>query len=87
MQYFEKNIPGIKVIKPEGTYLPWLDCRGLGLDTGKLRKLMIEKARVGLEDGFIFGRSGEGFQRINIACPRAILEEALSRIERAVKSI
>jgi cysteine-S-conjugate beta-lyase len=87
VEYFEKNIPRIKVIKPEGTYLAWLDCRGLGLDTRQLRKLLIEKARVGLEDGFIFGKSGEGFQRINIACPRATLEEALKRIDRAVKNI
>lgn len=87
LEHFEKKIPAIKVIKPEGTYLPWLDCRALGLDTSGLRKLMIEKARVGMEDGFIFGRSGEGFQRINIACPRPILKEALSRIEHAVNGI
>ena len=85
IEYIDKKIPGIKVIKPEGTYLVWLDCRGLGLDARGLRQFLIEQARVGLEDGYVFGKSGEGFQRINIACPRSTLEEALNRIEMAVK--
>jgi cystathionine beta-lyase len=87
LDYFTKKIPGIKVIKPEGTYLVWLDCRSLGLDKINLRSFMRNKARVGLDDGFLFGSPGTGFQRINIACPRSILEEALNRIEEAVKSL
>lgn len=87
MKYFEKKIPRIKVIKPQGTYLIWLDCRGLGLDTTALRNFMREKAMVGFDDGFLFGATGAGFQRMNIACPRAILDEALSRIEAAVNSL
>jgi len=86
-EYFEKNIPTIKVIKPQGTYLVWLDCRELGLDSMALRSFMREKARVGLDDGFVFGAGGAGFQRMNIACPRAILEEALSRIKAAMGSL
>ena len=82
--FFAGKIPGIKVIRPQGTYLVWLDCRGLGLDDAALRAFMREKARVGLDDGFLFGSGGSGFQRMNIACPRAILEEALRRIETAV---
>ncbi|MBI4181117.1 MAG: putative C-S lyase [Chloroflexi bacterium] len=84
MAYFGEKIPKIKVIKPEGTYLVWLDCRGLGMDEMSLRSLMREKAKVGLEDGHIFGSSGSGFQRMNIACPRVTLEQALKRIEQAV---
>lgn len=84
IEYFEKNIPKIKVIKPHGTYLVWLDCRELGMDSMALRSFMREKARVAFDDGFVFGAGGEGFQRMNIACPRAILEEALSRIAAAV---
>lgn len=87
LTYFSENIPGIKVIKPQGTYLVWLDCRSLGLDDMTLRNFMRQKAKVGLDDGFVFGAGGSGFQRMNIACPRSILEEALHRIDTAVKSL
>ena len=86
MKYFEEKIPEIKVIKPEGTYLVWLDCRKLNMNPKKLRDFFIKKAKVGLEDGTIFGPEGSGFQRMNIACPSATLKEALERIERAVHS-
>ncbi len=84
MQYLKERIPKIKAIKPEGTCLVWLDCRELGLNPMNLRAIMREKARVGIDDGFLFGSSGDGFQRINVACPRSILEEALKRIAKAV---
>ncbi len=87
VKYFAERIPGIKPIKPEGTYLVWLDCRGLGLDSKALRAFFNEKAKVGLNDGPSFGPGGEGFQRMNIACPRAHLEEGLRRIEAAVKAL
>ena len=87
MAYLEQKIPRIGVIKPEGTYLVWLDCRKLGLDDAELRSFMRKKARVGLDDGYLFGPSGSGFQRINIACPRSTLSEALLRIEEAVSSL
>jgi cystathionine beta-lyase len=83
-QYIEAHISGIRVIRPEGTYLVWLDCRGLKLDSQALKRLMMEKARIFPDEGFIFGPEGEGFERINIACPRSILQEALERIRRAV---
>lgn len=86
MKYFKERIPKIKVIKPEGTYLVWLDCRQLGLSAKDLNNFMIKKARVALSDGYWFGTEGEGFMRINIACPRSFLEEGLKRIERAVNS-
>jgi len=86
-EYFRQRIPRIKVIRPEGTYLVWLDCRELGMDEMSLRAFMRERARVGLDDGYLFGPGGEGFQRINIACPRTTLEEALRRIETAVNQM
>jgi len=87
MKYFKERIPKIKVIKPEGTYLIWLDCRQLGLSAKDLNNFMIKKARVALDDGYWFGTEGKGFMRINIACPRSFLEEGLKRIERAVNSL
>ena len=87
LEYFIQNIPKIKVLKPQATYLLWLDCRSLGLDDMALRSFMREKARVGLDDGFLFGAGGSGFQRMNIACPRDLLQEALHRIESAVNSL
>jgi cysteine-S-conjugate beta-lyase len=81
-----RRIPRIKLIQPQGTYLVWLDCRGLGMDKEALKKFMRERAGVGLDDGSKFGAGGEGFQRMNIACPRSILEEALTRIEAAVNN-
>ncbi|MFH0913921.1 MAG: MalY/PatB family protein [Chloroflexota bacterium] len=87
LECFEKRIPKIKAIKPQGTYLVWLDCRQLGMEDLILRSFLREKARVGLDDGFLFGPGGAGFERMNIACPRAILEEALRRIETAVNSL
>ena len=86
LKYFADSIPQIKVVKPQGTYLVWLDCRDLGLDDMTLRSFMRDKAKVGLDDGFLFGYGGSGFQRMNIACPRPVLEEALRRIEKTVKA-
>lgn len=83
--FFRSRIPEIEVMTPEGTYLAWLDCRRLNLSDARLRSLMRSEARVGLDDGYIFGSGGSGFQRINFACPRSRLEEALVRIERALK--
>ena len=87
LAYFAERIPKIKVTVPQGTYLIWLDCRGLGMDWRSLRSFMRGKAKVGLDDGILFGAAGSGFQRMNIACPRSTLEEALKRIEDAVNSI
>lgn len=86
-EFIDRNIPGIRVVRPEGTYLVWLDCRGLGLDKWALKRLMMGQARIFPDEGFIFGPEGEGFERINIACPRSILQEALERIQRAVAAL
>ena len=82
--YIKEHIPGIEVIRPEGTYLVWLDCRALKMDQQEQRNLMLNKARVFLDEGYIFGPEGVGFERINIACPRSILSDALERIRKAV---
>lgn len=83
--YISENIPEIEVVEPEGTYLVWLDCRKLGMDAKSLEDFMLTKAKLWLDEGYIFGKQGEGFERINIACPRVILKEGLCRLERAIK--
>ena len=83
-QYIAEHIPQLTVVRPEGTYLVWLDCHRLRLGKWELKQFMLEEAKVYLDEGFIFGPEGEGFERINIACPRAILVEALDRIRQAV---
>jgi cystathionine beta-lyase len=83
---FERDIPEIRVIHPQGTYLVWFDCRSLGLDNHQLRNLFLNQARVFLDEGSLFGPEGDGFQRINIACPRPLLMEALGRIVAAIKA-
>ncbi|MBN1414954.1 MAG: PatB family C-S lyase [Bacteroidales bacterium] len=83
--FLREYIPPIKVVKPAATYMVWLDCREMGLGVKELRDFMIHKAGLGLSDGPLFGQGGEGFQRINIACPRATLEKALCRLQDAVK--
>lgn len=81
--FVDKRLPDVRMNLPEGTYLFWLDFRKLGLDAEKLDDLIIQKAGLWLDSGRIFGAAGEGFQRINAACPRATLQEALERIEAA----
>lgn len=85
INYIEKNIPQLKVVKPEGTYLVWVDCSKLNMNPKELRDFFVNKCRLALDDGEMFGEEGEQFQRFNIACPRSILEETLKRIEQAVK--
>lgn len=83
--YIEKNLPGVSMIDHEGTYLIWLDFRKLGLSADELDDLIINKAKLWLDSGKIFGKPGECFQRINVACPRSVLEEALTRIKKAME--
>ncbi|MDD6183246.1 MAG: pyridoxal phosphate-dependent aminotransferase [Lachnospiraceae bacterium] len=84
-KYVEENLPGVTMVEHEGTYLVWLDFRDTGIDVEQLEHLIIYEAKLWLDSGAIFGDSGKGFQRINVACPRAILKEALSRIEKTLK--
>lgn len=85
LEYFNTNIPEIKVTKPQGTYLVWLDCRALNMDGKRLHRFMIKQGKIGLNNGLDFGPGGEGFLRINVACPRATLVEGLKRINKAVE--
>lgn len=84
---FAKKLPQIQLVEPEGTYLLWLDCRGLGLTTRQLEDLIVNKAKLWLDSGTVFGKAGEGFQRINIACPRITLEQAMKQLEKAVQGL
>jgi cystathionine beta-lyase len=84
IEFVEKHIPLIRVVVPQATYLVWLDCTKLGMKPDELKSFMINNAGLGLNDGPQFGRGGEGFQRINIACPRQVLYEALKKMEAAI---
>ena len=86
-KYLEENIPSIHLIEPEGTYLLWLDCRDLHLTNDQLEELIVDKAKLWLDSGAIFGKDGEGFQRINVACPRQTLTQALVQLKEAVDSL
>ncbi|MDD3037129.1 MalY/PatB family protein [Bacteroides sp.] len=82
--YLKEHIPAIKMIRPQASYLIFLDCRGLGLTQKELSRLFVEDAHLALNDGTTFGKEGEGFMRLNIACPRTTLEQALKQLEQAV---
>ncbi len=86
-RFINEQMPRVKLIKPEATYLAWLDFSDYGLTYQELQALMQKKAKVALDDGYIFGAGGEQFQRINFACPRAILEKALENIKKSVNEI
>jgi len=77
-----QHIPKIKLVEPEGTYLMWLDCKELGLPAQKLDEEITNKGKLWLSSGASFGKGGSGFERMNIACPRSVLQNALERLER-----
>lgn len=83
-QFLREKLPDIALVEPEGTYLVWLDLRKLGLTEQQQRQLIVQDAKLWLDTGTLFGQGGEGFERINIACPRATIEQAMQRLERAV---
>lgn len=82
--FLQQNIPAVKLVEPEATYLVWLDFRELGLDARQLEAFLVEEARMAANPGHWFGREGAGFVRINIACPRSVLEAALDKLDKAV---
>ncbi|MBT7989314.1 MAG: pyridoxal phosphate-dependent aminotransferase [Anaerolineae bacterium] len=84
--YLGQHLPQLKVVRPEALYLIWIDCSALGLDVVVLKELLIDEAKVYVEAGSFYGAEGEGFIRINIGCPRAILETALERIRFAIQT-
>jgi cystathionine beta-lyase len=82
--FINKNMPKIKLVEPEATYLLWLDCRSLGIETEALNQLLIHEAGLAFNKGTTFGEEGEGYLRINIGCPRSILEKALIKLKAIV---
>ena len=83
--YCAANMPQIKPLRPQASFVVWLDCRALGLNHEQLVDLFVNKARLALNDGEMFGRGGEGFMRLNVGTPRAVLEQALERLRNALK--
>ena len=83
-QFLKENLPQVHLIFPEGTYLLWLDFRELHLSNEQLEDLIVNKAKLWLDSGSMFGKDGEGFQRINVACPRSILKQALFQLQSAI---
>jgi len=84
--YLKKNIPAIRLIESQGTYLLWLDCRDLGMTDLQLEVFFVKEAKVGLNPGKSFGKGGSGFMRLNIASPRSVIAEALNRIATTLNS-
>jgi cystathionine beta-lyase len=77
------RLPGIRLVEPEGTYLLWLDFRALGLPHEEVDRIIVQKAKLWLDEGLIFGEAGRHFQRVNMAAPLSVVREAFERIERA----
>lgn len=87
IDYIKNHMPQLKVKKPEGTYLLWVDFSNLNVDKEDLKNALINKGRIALSDGSSFGIGGDGYYRINLACPRSMVLEGLKRIEFAIKSL
>jgi len=91
LKYLEKfiaeKIPGLKLYPLEGTYLAWVDCTSLGMNDEELNEFMLKKAKLWLDEGTLFGTGGSMFMRINIACPRSLLKQALENLEKAVNEL
>ena len=84
--YIEKHIPQLKVVNPEGTYLLWVDCSELGMNSQELKDFFINECKLALNHGQMFGEEGDSFQRFNIACSRTLVQEALDRMNQAIKN-
>lgn len=86
-RFVETEIPQLRVIRPEATFLAWLDCRALGLESARLEHLLLSEARLVLNQGHTFGPGGEGYVRLNFGCPRGMLEDGLTRLAGAIRSL
>lgn len=86
MDFCRDRLPVIKPVRPEATYMIWLDCRAMGMNGPELNRLFVDEAGVGMNEGSRFGPGGEGFMRMNLACPRATVLRALEQIENAIKN-
>jgi cystathionine beta-lyase len=85
-EFFESELKPLGLIETEGTYLLWIDFKPLGLDDKAINELVIKKAKLWLDAGTMFGQSGSGFQRLNMACPRLALSKALESLAKAIRS-
>ena len=85
--FLQERLPQIKLVEPEGTYFAWLDCSGLDLCRHDLNDLIVKRAKLWLDAGHMFGQSYGQFQRIVLACPRAVLTQALEQLEQAVREL
>lgn len=83
--YCKKHIPQLKPLRPEASFLVWLDCRQLGIDHKQLVDLFVNKAHLALNDGEMFGQGGEGFMRMNVGTPRSVLQQALEQLRQALQ--
>lgn len=85
--YCRERIPGVRPLRPQASFLVWLNCRGLKLSHDKLLNLFIDKAHLALNDGEMFGPGGEGFMRLNVGTPRSVLRQALEQLAEAVNEL
>jgi cystathionine beta-lyase len=85
-EFLKSRLPEIALVEPEGTYLLWLDCRGLGMNDQELKTFFVAHSKVGMNPGTVFGEGGSGFMRMNIGAPSQIIMKALQRIEEALKA-
>ena len=82
-EFLKANAPKLKVIRPQASYLIWLDCREMGLSQEELNRFFVEEAHLALNDGAMFGEEGVGFMRLNIASPRSVIEQAMRQLAEA----
>ena len=86
-EYVSSRIPGVRVVKPQASFLLWLDFNGLGLEQKDLMRMLVDDARIAANDGTMFGKQGKGFARLNVGTPRCVLTAALEHIREAVEKI
>ena len=83
ISYVEEHLPKLNVIRPDSTYLIWIDCTQLQKTDAELKELLLQKGKLALEDGTKYGPGGEGFVRMNIGCPLSLVHEGLERLRKA----
>ena len=84
--YLQQHIPAIRALRPQASFLVWLDCRALGLNHEALVDLFVNRAHLALNDGEMFGPGGQGFMRMNVGAPRSVLHQALEQLKAAVQA-
>lgn len=85
-RFLQEKLPVLAMLPLEGTYLGWIDCRKLGLNKSELQNFMVSRARIAVNPGYTFGKEGEGFIRMNLACRRSLVKQAMIQLKRAVDS-